>query len=139
MAHRNFRIAASQPSANELHSGAWRTNRPSAVLFPRPDESTFGNEIEAVARKLKGNGPAIFRYLAENSQGVSFSQFKAATNDVTGFPLTQSEDTEVIASMLRRYSTRWQEYGWRISCRPRMDLIRLEKIGPNRIRKKKRK
>lgn len=93
-------------------------------------EQELLSDVESVARKLIGNGPAIFRYLANNPKGVSFGEFMCASNPVTGLRLTTSEQPANIANMLKRLSReQLKQHTYEITAKPQANLIKLRKIG----------
>lgn len=87
-------------------------------------------EIENVVKHLpkRSKGPAIVRYLASNSAGVTFSEFQDYLIPGTAYRLTESTDPDSIAAMLRGLSVKLKKKGWKIEINRRGNLIKLVKI-----------
>ena len=84
------------------------------------------SDVERVAKQLTGNQPAIYRYLSQHDHGVTFSEFINARDPVTGNRLTESEDIESIAVMLRKMSSQsLVKFGKKIEAKPAQNLIKL--------------
>lgn len=83
------------------------------------------SESERIAKQLTGNRPAIYRYLSQHTQGVTFSEFCNYLDPATGRRLTESEDPFVVATMLRKMSQSLVRYGQKIESKPRQNLIKL--------------
>lgn len=100
----------------------------------RSEQEKAEQQIEAVAGKLpkRSKGPAIFRYLASNPDGVTFPEFCNYRIPGTGHRLTESIDPDSVAAMLRGWSIKLQKLGWKIETNRRGNLIKAEKI----VRKK---
>ncbi len=81
-------------------------------------------EIETIARQLSGHGGAIFRYLASKSNGATFQEFSAPK--VNGTRLTESDNVDSIASMLRRRSTELTKHKFQITVSIPKNLIKLK-------------
>lgn len=88
-------------------------------------ETVSGSRVDEVCRRLSGNGPAIYRFLASHPEGVTFSEFQNYRDPTTGRRLTESDDPEAISQMLRRHSQKLSQFGMRIEAKPTENLIRL--------------
>ena len=88
-------------------------------------ETVSGSRVDEVCRKLSGNGPAIYRFLASHPEGVTFSEFQNHRDPTTGNRLTESDDQEAISQMLRRHSQKLSQFGMRIEAKRTENLIRL--------------
>lgn len=86
---------------------------------------TTDSRIDHICRQLSGKGPAIYRYLASHPAGVTFSNFCDHRDRTTGLRLTESNDPESIAAMLRKLSSKLSQFGERIESKPTQNLIRL--------------
>jgi hypothetical protein len=83
------------------------------------------NEVERIAKQLTGNHPAIYRYLASRSHGVTFTEFTDYRDPVTGNRLTESQDPYNIAAMLRKMNQSLVRFGKKIEAKPSQNLIKL--------------
>lgn len=88
------------------------------------DKTSFSH-IDHICRKLKGNQPAIYRFLSAHPKGVTFSEFKEYRHPITGHRLTESDQPDSIAAMVRALSGKLVSFGERIEASQSTDLIRI--------------
>jgi hypothetical protein len=85
--------------------------------------------VEAVVAGLpkRSKGPSIVRYLSRHPRGVTFGEFQMHRDEATGHRLTESDDFEVVAVMLRKLSGKVKPHGWTIEASPTANRIALRK------------
>lgn len=89
-------------------------------------------KVDAIAKKLTGKRPAIFRYLCNNPCGVTFGEFMAATDNNSGHRLTASTTTEGVTQAIKRLSRELRKTtrgSWWAVASPGRNLITIEGWG----------
>jgi hypothetical protein len=127
---------AFQEAFREWHG--WPKDRCDAIRARAYLLAKIQAESEAFSRahppdseRLPTSTRVVYTYLSAHPNGVSFSEFTEARNPVTGLRLTESQDVDSIATMLRKHSQALSAIGLRIEVAPKANRIKLLKRNPN--------
>lgn len=103
----------------------WGINTEREQMLDRISREIVEQQLNNVCSHLKGNQPAIYRFLSTHPNGVTFSEFKNYRDPVTGNQLTTSDNDESISAMLRALSREIKVFYERIEASKTKNIIRL--------------